>query len=355
MSAGRPHRYLSLQAGRAIAALLVLVHHAAYFLSDPARWNRPDIFQRLAGPAFGVEAFFVLSGIVIFMAHRRDLDHLASVSSYLWKRFRRVYPMYWIVLALTLGMQFAEHEPLHVAQRTHLRILSAALLVGFIPGSEAFVAVSWTLYHEVMFYLLFAAALVNRWLGALLLGIWFLLSLLHLSGVTSLVSFVSPLHLLFGLGMLAGWVLRKGNTSSPVALLLLGNLIFWGDLVYAAFAEKNVGMLLAAGLGAFLIFLGTAELEAQGRLPIAPWLVFLGDASYSIYLIHFGVMSKLSGVCFRWNVYLHWPALVWLPVLCAGGLLVGCMLHVWIERPLLTWLSGPRKPAPALAPANAAS
>jgi exopolysaccharide production protein ExoZ len=352
MAESRPRQYRSLQAGRAIAALLVLLHHAGHFMADPERWNRPLLFQHLSGPALGVEAFFVLSGIVILSAHRRDLDHPASVPVYLWKRFRRIYPIYWVVLALTLAIQFAEHERLHAAYRTPLPILSAVMLANIRP--EAIIPVSWTLHHELMFYFLFATALLNRWLGGLLLGAWFAMSLLHFSSPTQTLSFFSPLHLLFGMGMLAAWMLARGKTPLPRTLLLLGSIIFWGDVCVSGYIPLPSWTPISAGFGALLIFLGAAELEVQGRLRVAPWLVFLGDASYSIYLIHFGVMSKLSGVCFRLNTHLHLPDLVWLLVLCAGGLLAGCLLHVWIERPLLTWLSGPRKPAPALAPANAA-
>ncbi len=67
---GSRFQYRSLQAGRGIAALLVVVHHAAYFAGVPDQlWRRMDIFARLQGLRLGVEFFFVLSGIVILMAH----------------------------------------------------------------------------------------------------------------------------------------------------------------------------------------------------------------------------------------------------------------------------------------------
>ena len=93
----------SLQAARGIAAVLVAICHSAAFIGEePGLWHRVPIYVWLRGTALGVQLFFVISGIVIYRAHRKDFDQPSKVGLFCWKRFRRIYPLYWIFLSLTL-------------------------------------------------------------------------------------------------------------------------------------------------------------------------------------------------------------------------------------------------------------
>jgi exopolysaccharide production protein ExoZ len=78
---------------------------------------------------------------------------------------------------------------------------------------------------------------------------------------------------------------------------------------------------------------------------VPQWLIFLGDASYSIYLIHYPVISHLARIGFYIDARLHLPIIVWGFLLMAAGPGAGCLLHYYVERPLLKWL---RRPLQAL-------
>jgi peptidoglycan/LPS O-acetylase OafA/YrhL len=346
MTALRP-RYISLQAGRGIAAVLVVVHHAAAFLD--LVWGRPEIFRRFQGPRLGVAFFFVLSGIVILTAHRRDIGHPSSVPSYLWKRFRRIYPIYWVVLIATLLVQHSNHTAEIVAQRQPLVVLSAMFLVPIRP--EHILPVSWTLYHEALFYLLFAVVLLNRRIGYALLAVWMIAAAFHFAGAEVDRSAFSGMHLLFGMGMAASWLLYKDKVPLPGLLLSIGSLLFGAVVVLQGFLTIPGWAPLLAGFGCMLALLGAAKLETQGKLSVAPWLAFLGDASYSIYLVHWGVMSKAATI---FHSRIHLPAACLMTLLIVIGVVSGCLLHVFVERPLLAWLgrlgkSVPPRPATAVA------
>lgn len=336
MSASRP-KYLSLQAGRAVAAIMVVIYHAGHFIADPLRWNRPAIFGYCTGGALGVEAFFVLSGIVILSAHWWDIGRPSTVFSYLWKRFRRIYPIYWFALVVTLLSQIHTNDPQYAYQRRPLAVLSAVLLVNIRP--ESIIAVAWTLHHELMFYLVFSATLVRRTLGSALLGLWFAMSLFHLSAPINSLSMFSPLHLLFAMGMLGAWLLKRGTVPLPWALLGFGSVGLVSIIVAMGLGYALPGTPLLAGFASLLCFIGASRLELQGGIRIAGWVAFLGDASYSIYLIHFGVLSKLSGLFFRWNTHASLPILFWMCLMAVCGVAAGCLMHIAVERPLLHWLS----------------
>ena len=47
----------------------------------------------------GVDFFFVLSGFIIYRVHRGDIGSPHRLSRYAWRRFVRIYPTYWIILA----------------------------------------------------------------------------------------------------------------------------------------------------------------------------------------------------------------------------------------------------------------
>ncbi len=74
----RPNEIKSLQAARGLAVLLVVICHSASYLGeDPELWHRTAIYLWFRGTVLGVQMFFVISGVVIFRAHREDFDRLA--------------------------------------------------------------------------------------------------------------------------------------------------------------------------------------------------------------------------------------------------------------------------------------
>src|SRR4051812_27621380 len=91
------HMFLSLQAGRAAAAVLVMLFHLGGAIAADKYFAMPGFAKPFAFGDCGVEFFFVLSGFIIFSAHRGDVSDPAALSRYLTKRFLRIFPSYWII------------------------------------------------------------------------------------------------------------------------------------------------------------------------------------------------------------------------------------------------------------------
>ena len=89
-----------IQAGRGIAALLVVLFHATSIAEF-------YLHHDLAAGVFifgygGVDLFFVVSGFVIMWVHGDDIGHLDRLRPYLIRRLIRIYPVFWIVAAVLL-------------------------------------------------------------------------------------------------------------------------------------------------------------------------------------------------------------------------------------------------------------
>ena len=340
-------QYLSLQAGRGLAALMVVVFHTTSFVGgDPRYWNLHWLSVRLAGLALGVEYFFVLSGTVILLAHLNDLGQPRTIPIYFWKRFRRVYPIYWVVLTF-LVLEYALRPQLGSAfQRDPWVIVSGYLLV-HVHTLLVNLPVAWTLFHEVLFYFVFAAFLVGRRFGYAAMGLWCGLSVLMLIAPWNVycgVYLFSPLHLLFASGMLVGWLLRERVVAFAPLLTVAGALLFGAAIVWAGTVpDLTYPIDLLAGAGATLLVLGSARLEEQGAFRVPRPLVFLGDASYSIYLVHYPAFMYLAPIVYRAWLRWHGPIAIPFVLLTAGATAVGCVVHIRIEKPLLKWMSRRRK------------
>jgi peptidoglycan/LPS O-acetylase OafA/YrhL len=350
-------RFDSLQAGRGLAALMVVLCHIGSFVGkEPGLWGREIVFRWLGPGKYGVDFFFILSGVVIFLAHWTELGNPAKIPSFLWKRFRRIYPIYWVFLVPTILKQFkvVDNDTIH-HHHDKFVILSSFLLV-HIHSIGYNMMPSWTLFHEVLFYLFFCVLLLRKELGAVLFFLWFAASFFFFSPqavsadpATYLQVLFSPLHLLFGFGMLVGWILHNRRAPAQLWLLVSGLGIFFGALVFDALNPPGSAWVrILGGAGLALAVLTGAERESLQKLHVPRALVFLGDASYSIYLVHFMVVSAIARKGFALDHRLHLPLAVWMTLMFVAAVALGILAHLIIERPLLRWLSGlSRKPSPA--------
>lgn len=356
----------SLQVGRGVAALLVVLVHATTFV----RLNYNESFAGglfIAGSA-GVDFFFVLSGFIICHRHGRDIGHPERVADYGWRRLVRIYPVYWIVTLAILPAYFLVP---HYGQgdETSPYVITTSLLL--LPAYRSPILVAgWTLIHELWFYCLFAGliAVRGRWFrwvaGVWVLGVaGFVFSVWDqrvLAANPWLRMVLAPVNFEFVLGGLAAWLVGRAAPLMGSSRVLLGVGLF----AFAAFSlapvtgqALHLNRVLTFGVSSFLIVLGAAgwELAARSRpdgpaVSLPRGLVFLGDASYALYLLHGPVLSAACKLAVALGLVKSWGPDVagWLAVVAC--VVVACGFHQWIEKPLLRWLRHRRpgmKPPPA--------
>lgn len=340
MIGGESRKLAGIQLARALAALMVVVHHAMEVsLTSPAALRSP-IWLTTAGAA-GVDVFFVISGFIMMVTafSRREAPERPWV--FVRKRVARIYPLYWALAGLIIvGWQLGTFKSIAPANLVLEDLIRSLLL---LPSDTLIIFVSWTLVHEMNFYLLFALVLFARSALACLLGVTGLVILQMMLGAHIPDNAVSlyltrPILLEFCFGMALGYAYLEGRMPSRgsvrVIVAALAAMIFAPIFV----PHESTGGLdgddrvWAWGIPATLLVAACANLRlGDGRL--AKTSVFLGDASYAIYLAHPFVMLayvKALGI----GALLHTPQI--LPIIGAttASVVAGVLVHLAIEAPL---------------------
>jgi peptidoglycan/LPS O-acetylase OafA/YrhL len=370
-------RLPALTSVRFFAAMHVVIFHLyAMQVVQGADW-----YRRLAAVGYvGVSLFFILSGFILVYTYAgrewKPFDFLRA-------RFARIYPAYlfslFIATPFLLFMLFilkdSEVPPFMIWIRHH-RILSTALvpllLQSWVPNAAlSWNSPAWSLSDEAFFYLLFPLAVawllrskerklagwaVAFWLVSLCVSVGYVL--LKPDGVAftddqstlnwlNAVKFHPLLRLPeFLIGMCMGFLfLRRSVDRKWATPLVLGGaaaflLAVWfhAHIPYPILHDS----LLAPAFCAIIYGLALRP-KWTSVLEFKP-LVLLGEASYSLYLIH---MTVLGMYFFSQTGLRHQSA---------GGIALGISLpiaisvlaYLLIEQPARRWLRPKPKPQPVL-------
>lgn len=310
-----------LQAARAIAALSVAYFHSYVAVRGAfpeAAWM-PIPFLKEWG-FLGVNFFFAISGYVICMVAAKPSF---TVRGFAIKRAFRLYPIYWVAMALVVGL--IAWGKYRIEPIGHF-LYSMTLLPQ--QGAPAY-DVSWTLEREMVFYALAAIMVplagipgLAATLAALTLGGWYLGNpwSFHLVSTTQA-------DFLGGVLVFMAWpVLRR--IPSP-AMIAAGAALLW--VTRAHDFPFSVTVSLA------LILAGTVGLRLPWSRAPFRWLIAAGDASYSIYLLHYIVFLTASIVAGQVLFLPPWMAEPW-----RFGVILACCLLAYvtfrlIERPMIKW------------------
>jgi exopolysaccharide production protein ExoZ len=340
--------YVGVQALRGIAAMLVVMNHVLDMLHD-----------RLAAPAgnfglewlpAGVDIFFAISGFIMVMTTAPYWGRAGQWRSFLVRRCIRIAPLYWICTAAKTAVTLAL-PGLAVHPHVLLWYVTASFLL--IPAWDAdhisthpILTVGWTLSFEMLFYAFFAVGLALskrpvKWVIALLCLATFA-GLFRTDNWGACASLLDPILLEFIFGMVIGLATLAGKRLPiPVAYaaIVVAGALLW--ISNGGFSNSYSRTLLWGIPGALLLAVAlSVEHRWQNQLAGLPKL--LGDASYAIYLTH-GFALPAVGIVMA-KLHSNHPM-----VLVAASILalivsatVGIIAHLYLERPLLRFLTAPR-------------
>lgn len=337
---------------RFFAALWILLVH----LQLRGDLGGPWIIKRLVGAgAIGMTFFFTLSGFVLARAYAgADLE--GGIKRYFWRRVARIYPVFLLALALNLllfGFTFdLGPSPIRAAASglvADLTLTNAWFPQLFLDGH--FHDGSWSLSAEAFFYALFPLALgwaVRVDSSTLRRALPWLFGSMVFFGLLGKYIPMQPPKLVTGVfyampifrlpEFLAGVIAGVLSLRSDHPVTSSRRLLWWafGCLCFLLAAGKAfTAQVDAAVFGPFFLHLYSYLCaHPQGRF--AAWLswrplVFLGEASYALYLFQLILLAAyFDGML---------PVFFSLPVDCfVACLLTSCVVHVAWERPWRRWI-----------------
>jgi peptidoglycan/LPS O-acetylase OafA/YrhL len=351
---------------RGLAAFYVVVGHARWLLwegfsnfqghNEQYVWWDQVLAYGLVAFRYGHEAvlfFFVLSGFVIHLRYAKKWREDASVPfdwlNYLKRRVRRIYPPFLLSLVLAfllvlIGRQAgfsiyraATPYPL-INQNIQPAIDFQTLLgnLGFLMGTYVPVFGTngplWSLKYEWWFYMVYPlSAVLNRrniYPATVLVLFLFMASFSPAYWPVKLLQEVASLLLSWWLGVLLAevWVgrirLHWGYLMLLTPVLSLG-LLGTGQHPVVNDTFCALGFM---GLLAFCFWL-----QIQGVQLIAlDRLKWLGDCSYTLYIVHFPVLVWLSGWVIQSKGQL--PAHFWYVMV----VILAWLLHFVVEKPFVS-------------------
>jgi peptidoglycan/LPS O-acetylase OafA/YrhL len=310
---------------RGIAALTVVIAHSRGMTGVP--------LPSVAG-SMGVLLFFALSGFLMAHLYMRSHPSAASVVGYLRARFARIYPLFAIVcLASTVIF--------YLISQSFPYQMDVSQLAKHLLGAGALMTI-WTISAELQFYAIF----VVIWLAYSQLGnnrdLFFSLGIVSVIAVLYSAGFpggriaITGYLQVFLVGTLAAIALpyfttNKGRLFAAIALpALIGVYVTAYFVVPVTIGGRWVyhSMPLVVAMGALVLSAVLAAESTFGRLLSSPPMLWMGEVSFGIYLLHRPVMFFMNRV---FPDDLHWTLSLAL-LLCLVGV-AAQLAYTFIERP----------------------
>jgi exopolysaccharide production protein ExoZ len=353
MHADRKVAYI--QAARAFAALAVCVAHLTREFT--LKFGLPGFLPFVHIGEAGVDVFFVISGFVIVVSSSslfNDTPHGAR--TFMVRRLVRIVPLYWFAATiLIVWVVFARGGLSAVNWPAPIVVANYFFLPLRYPDGALvpFLGVAWTLFYEMLFYCLFAAAMLSSSRSRTIVVTS--IALCALIGAGYLFTLPAPfaywsnsITLEFVFGMLLAMIYLHGSRLRFVPAILLGVFGLVAIVLSETLLKEDVYLprLILLGLPAAMI-VAAAALGPAPRTSGLVWAVilFFGEASYALYLMHpfaitlpryFGV-TKDGAAAYPY---------IYSMLMVVSALIIAALTHVLVERPALKFLRSGTAPAP---------
>jgi len=313
---------------RFFAAAFIVIHHGNHYLHT----------HILEGVFLGqaVSFFFVLSGFVLAYAYPK-LPSKKHAFRFLWARFSRVWPAH-IFTFILLIIALHDIKPLFLSEDNVVWVFISNLLLvhSWFPERYFYFSansVSWSISTEFFFYLIFPLFIYkwhSTWHWKLLTTFLLLIGMIILSKVFDIdtigMVYINPLSRIFefslGIATCSLFKVLKNNANNMafsqatfmevIVLLIVGLTMFIIPILassprFESVVGNHFNHWFQSSGGclsfAFFILIFSFQKGVFSSLLKYKWLVFGGEISFSLYLIHQIVLRYYINYQGEFNAY----------------------------------------------------
>lgn len=292
-------RLEALDALRGLAAFIVVLFHYTYRYFEFYNQELNPLFSVEFGH-YGVQLFFIISGFVIFMT----LQRIEKPIDFIFLRFIRLYPTYWIAILLTFTL--VTYFGLEGREVSFKDMLINFSMVQYILGIDSVDGVYWTLLIELNFYF---------WIFM----IYIFSSLKRIENISFVILILANVTLGFGYNeiYIIFKIFEQLFVLEYIPFFIMGIMfykIYNNEAKYFSYfvlvfsmlttffvCKDNSLIVLSIIYITFFLFV----FNFLNWLAIKP-LVYLGTVSYSLYLTHQNIgyifMNKLISIGININI-----------------------------------------------------
>ena len=341
-----------IQVLRGIASLLVVFLHSTRASMETLHTDFLGNFFLFGGA--GVDIFFVLSGFIITYTNIKYVGKGDYFPTFSRRRIVRIYPTYWIIISLFLLLQVI----LPAFYRSHFNFDIKNILTTYLllPDHVMVNGVSWTLSYEIFFYVLFSLSFFipgKKWGFYIAMAYVAVIILLSASGnnfenSNSWLNLITyPMNVEFFMGVTAAVLIPRLGKNIGVPFICIGSVLFLvsaiiSDLGYVL-VPNTFNRVILFGVPSFLIITGVVKYELNKKIKVPGILLSLGEASYSLYLLHLplivAAVKIISKANITGNISIHFLLLLIICIICYGSIL----FYKFVEKPIISKLNSLRR------------
>ncbi len=303
---------------RGIAALMVVLFHARLLLFPQWMESIAGHTQLIENGYLWVDLFFILSGVVLAHVYGEAFTRTPRTASYgrfLWLRLTRVYPLYLVTLLLLVGWELykARHGvgfyagplfkmwewegmPPFGSPFTPAEALPSALLLLQVVTDHGLTwnFAAWSLSVEWISYLLIPLAVTRSRRSHLapLLALTVLAFIVHSRGTLDVTSGALAVGRGVSEFVLGLWLLPRVKAAKGLPMMKRDlPLLIAFVLPFALMQFTMTPQLTLLLIGSYILLIWIAACQGERQSPLLRLLDnrfanWLGDLSYSIYLLH---------------------------------------------------------------------
>jgi len=358
--------FYQFNALRFFAALLVLVGHAEALRASSGgkSLNSFDFFNN---GQHAVTFFFVLSGFLItfLLLKERNKTQTVQVKSFYWKRIVRIWPLYFLLLFIGLVLQpfFIEFLKLPY-EMPYSWSESILFFIAFLPGIITFyfgnhlLEPLWSIGVEEWFYLIWGPLLkfvpkdIWKWIVFLLLlklALNYFASLTIFPPVIAYVIKMMRFEALFIGGLFACTFFTTSNLQNKLSkirlvallisilscFLIIFNGSFFDQLLLKISVEDKSLNLFICSIFFGLLIWSIAWRNMKTNFLDAPFMDYLGEISYGIYMYHLVVITIVWAVLQPLNLEFKLETILYHLIGIAFTIVLAALSKTYFENPIL--------------------